>query len=115
MCCCGIALLQHFAAAASRTQAQAKKAQAATKKAVSTVKEVAHVQQVHVQQVLAKHKMPTFETSPSGRDRDRAATEGGPHPSDTPRPLLATLELLRRTTGEVRGSGVGQRFVVFGV
>jgi hypothetical protein len=63
------------------------------------------VQQAHVQQVLAKHKLPNFETSPSGRDRDRATTEGGPHPSETPRPLLATLELLRRSTGEVRKRG----------
>lgn len=76
-----------------RTQTQAKKAQAATKKAVTHVKEVAH--ELHVKEVLAKHKLPFDAISPSGR----AAAEGGPQAVDTPRPLL---DLLRRSTAEVR-------------
>lgn len=56
-----------------------------------------------MQQVLAKqHKMQQLETSPSGRGAAAAAGADGlqPHPVDIPRPLL---ELLRRSTGEVRG------------
>lgn len=83
------------------TQAQAKKAQAATKKAVTHVKEVAH--ELNVQQVLAKHKLPQFETSPSGRTAAASPADGAHghhHPAETPRPLLYVQDLLRRSTGE---------------
>lgn len=69
------------------------------------MKEVAH--ELNVQQVLAKHKLPQFETSPSGRAAAAPTADGaahGPHhhPADTPRPLLYVQDLLRRSTGEVR-------------